>query len=319
MRSIGEQPPRGQSGALRFEVCARDEFAATEQVRVQLERLVSRTRFLRTSRPLSYVPKWWRQSGKPISLIARGPAVNAMSLAKSGLLYEDRLAGDAHGRIDDAFELASHLIGSPAPVAVSNAWAAVESLLIDPGESDQSVGGRVVAASRAAKMLAAAWPRAEFTRLSYRLLESPSLDVRIRAGLDEIGEDNVRRCALLLEHWVHVENTQDLAPQDRAAAQRMAQLRENPQAVLGRVEGYMGGALRRLYRHRNLVMHGGELRPVALSATTRTTGPLVGALLDRLAVAAHLRQEDPLHAIARAEVALQSVKTTKGLSFLLQV
>lgn len=319
MRSIGEQPPRNQSGGLWFEVCARDEIAAAEQVRSQLERLLSRTRFLRVSKPLSYDPKWWREKGKPISLRARGPAINAMSLAKSGLLYEDRLAGDAHGRIDDAFELASHLIGSPAPVAVSNAWAALESLLIDPGESDQSVGGKVIVATRAAKMLATAWPRAEFTRMSYRLLKSPSLDLKIRSGLDEIGDDNVRRCALLLQHWDQIENTADLSLEDQAAVQRIAQLKQNPQAVLGRVEGYMAGALRRLYRHRNLVMHGGELRPVALSATIRTTGPLVGALLDRLAVAAHLRREDPLHAIARTEVALQSIKSTKDLTFLLEM
>ena len=320
MKRIGQTAPRNQSGALRFDVEGRDEVAAATQVREQLERLVSRTRFLRSSERLAYEPWFWRSDGSRIRLRARGASVSAMSLAKSGLLYEDRLAGDAYGRIDDAFELASHLIGSPAPVAAANAWAAIESLLIDPGEADHLVGGRVVAADRAASILTAAWPRAELTRLSYRLTGRESHNPVVFRKLASIGsEDNVTRCLTLIQNWDGIRDTSVLGKSDQAAWRRMSELRTNPKAVLTRVENYMQGALRRLYRHRNLVMHGGELRPVALSATTRTTGPLVGALLDRLAVAAHLRKEDPLGALGRAEVVMKITKETGQLEHLLQM
>ncbi|GAA1389705.1 hypothetical protein GCM10009599_04880 [Luteococcus peritonei] len=59
MRSIDQPAPRGQSGALRFQLHARDRFAAASLVRDELERLVNRTKFLRTTKRLRYESTWW--------------------------------------------------------------------------------------------------------------------------------------------------------------------------------------------------------------------------------------------------------------------
>lgn len=97
----------------------------------------------------------------------------------------------------------------------------------------------------------------------------------------------------------------------------MSRLINSPAQVLGRVESYIKSSLRRLYRQRNLVMHGGALRPVALESTARTAGPLVGALLDRLSVAVHQQEHDPLDAIAKAQVSLRMAKSRGDISCLL--
>ena len=318
MRDIGERPPREQSGALRFHIRARDKFTAAQVVREELEGLVSRTRFLRTTDRLTYKPTLWLSDGSKISLVARGPSVSAMSLAKTGVLYRERQQGDPLSNLDEAFELASHLIGSSTPVAVSNAWAAVESLLIDSGENDRNTGGRVIAADRAAALVASGWARAELTRLSHRVAKLDTPDRVLMSQLDSLNsEDNASRCRVLAHAWPRVEHQRGLSPSDQAAVERMSRLINSPAQVLGRVESYIKSSLRRLYRQRNLVMHGGALRPVALESTARTAGPLVGALLDRLSVAVHQQEHDPLDAIAKAQVSLRMAKSRGDISCLL--
>lgn len=318
MKSIGANPPREQSGALRFQVQARDKYSAAHTVREEIEGLVSRTRFLRTTDRLSYVPTFWMEDGSTIHLAARGPAVSAMSLAKTGVLYQERQEGDRLSDLDEAFELASHLIGSPASVAVANAWAAVESLLIDSSESDRDAGGRVVAADRAAVLVSSGWARAELTRLSHRLAKVDRLDPFLEGRLESVGlADNASRCRELVQTWSRVERQQGLAPEDQAGVERISRLLADPAQVLGRVNSYMKSSFRRLYRQRNLVMHGGALRPAGLEATARTTGPLVGALLDRLSVAAHQQGHGPLDAIAKAQVSLSLAKSRGDITCLL--
>lgn len=83
----------------------------------------------------------------------------------------------------------------------------------------------------------------------------------------------------------------------------------NPRGDLGRIRGYIQDTFRRLYNQRNLVMHGGTFRSIALRATLRTAPPLVGAGLDRI-VRAQLGSDRRLTALqlsARAETELDLV------------
>ena len=64
------------------------------------------------------------------------------------------------------------------------------------------------------------------------------------------------------------------------------------------------GSLRRLYRQRNIVLHGGSTQSVALNATLRTAAPLVGAGLDRLTHAYLVDGVLPLALAAKAELRL---------------
>lgn len=92
----------------------------------------------------------------------------------------------------------------------------------------------------------------------------------------------------------------------------MCEVVARPCPTLGRVNGYLRGALRRLYRQRNIVLHGGSTRSVALRATLRTAGPLVGAALDRVAHGYAACDVAPLDLAGRAQLAVRIVDDPNG-------
>jgi hypothetical protein len=94
----------------------------------------------------------------------------------------------------------------------------------------------------------------------------------------------------------------------------MASLRANPRSVLCEVMTVYRITLRRLYRTRNIVLHGGSMQGVALQASLRTAAPLVGAGLDRIVHADQVEQLAPLDLAARAEIALRLVGGETSLS-----
>jgi hypothetical protein len=77
--------------------------------------------------------------------------------------------------------------------------------------------------------------------------------------------------------------------------------------VLKDIESYTTAAFRRLYRQRNLVLHGGITNGVALPASLRTITPLVGAAMDRIAHAWYVDNLSPLELAARARISLDTV------------
>jgi hypothetical protein len=72
------------------------------------------------------------------------------------------------------------------------------------------------------------------------------------------------------------------------------------------------GVLRRFYRQRNIVVHGGTTGSVAIEATLRTAPPLVGAGLDRLVHAKLQYGINPLELAARAANSLELVGDDLG-------
>ncbi|MFC8015085.1 hypothetical protein [Streptomyces cinereoruber] len=94
----------------------------------------------------------------------------------------------------------------------------------------------------------------------------------------------------------------------------MTDLVQNPVKQLNEVNQAFRIAMRRLYRTRNIVLHGGATQGVALDASLRTTAPLLGAGLDRIVHASYTEGLDPLDLAARAEVALQLVGGETGLA-----
>jgi hypothetical protein len=168
-----------------------------------------------------------------------------------------------------------------------------------------------VAADRAAALVAAGWPRAELTALSYRR-EVASSHPRLRRELSAVGGENRARVEVMVR-WLRAgEAFPDVTPADRAALDRMTELVSSPYKTLGRVNGYLRGALRRLYRQRNIVLHGGSTRSVALRASLRTAGPLVGAALDRIAHGYTTTEVSPLDLSARAQLALKLAEDPDG-------
>jgi hypothetical protein len=311
-----DEPPRTVVGGLRYQVEARDPERAVEIVADLVERLQARARFAASGAvtPLgdAYVPA----EGKafPLRVPARGARV--LSLAAERQLYVvgqevQRFGDQTRSTVDEALEIASALNQGPLAPAIAGGWAALESLLTEARDPDERE--KVVAASRAAALVACSWPRAELTALSYRVREVPGDPLpgklaacasnRERAAL--IADELKRQGGLpLVRSW--------RTGSDAAAINRMRELLADPRHVLERVRGYLEMSLRRLYRCRNIVLHGGSTGGVALPAALRTTAPLVGAALDRIAHAHLVTGTPPLALASRAETALRMVDDDLG-------
>jgi hypothetical protein len=305
-------------GGFVYRFTALDPFSAAEQARQMVERMTARSQFLRRDRggvtPLPYI--WVAGHSRPIPLDPPARGADVLTLVNEGHLYQ--VAG-ARGRIDDALELAAAVNRGPMAPAVAGAWAAVEALLTHPddpkGEHERS--GKAVAADRMASIIACSWPRAELTALAHRHKPSTKDDLARRIAACTTNQERARLVAEALNAGgaPALDFTgASTKYSDRPAAQRMADLVKDPRPVLGDVAGAFRIALRRLYRTRNIILHGGATQGVALEASLRTAAPLVGAGLDRIVHASYAEDLDPLDLAARAEVALQLVNGETGLS-----
>ena len=305
---------RRQVGGLRLVVSARDLASAALAVSSELQRMAAKTLFLRRPQGLTYAPYFYPEAGNAQSLTQGNQSVTAMSLVRTGVLYSHRDTGHRSGVLDDAVQLASTLVTGTPSVAAAGAWAALESVLVTGSDASDRTVGRSAAADRAAKILTSSWPRAELTRLSYKIDKSQCAG-RVCHDLDRVGERNLERAQII---WAGIGSGSISGfhkPRDQAAFLRMTALLSDTRSVLGRVEAYLRSSLRRLYRQRNMVLHGGSDRPIAISATVRTAGPLVAATLDRLVHAAEIDGLTAFEALARSEVFLGSAKSG-GLNLL---
>jgi hypothetical protein len=94
----------------------------------------------------------------------------------------------------------------------------------------------------------------------------------------------------------------------------MARVLADPYKELGDARAVFELVLRRVYRQRNIVVHGGTADSVAMEATLRTAAPLIGAGLDRLVHAKLVINLGPLELAARAANSLELVGEDGGPS-----
>jgi hypothetical protein len=305
-------------GGFEFGCTAREPYAAADQARRLVERLTARAAFLRKSRDgVVPVPRVWvRGHAEPIDLPVPARGADLLTLNKENHLY--RVSGP-QTKLDDALELAAAVNRGALAPAVAGGWAAVESLLCHPDDpkNDDERSGKAVAADRFAAIVACSWPRAELTALSHR--HDKAAGDALARSLDGCLSNLDRARAVSEAIAGHGPDILKFGRSgtrhtDPAAAQRMAKLLGNPKGVLNDVVGALRITMRRLYRARNIVLHGGATQGVALNAALRTAAPIFGAGLDRMVHAAQTEGLDPLDLAARAEVALQLVGGETGLS-----
>jgi hypothetical protein len=236
-----------------------------------------------------------------------------LSLVNEGRLYQ------VDGRrtlIDDALELAAPVNRGVLGPAVAGAWAAVESLLSHPDDpTEEERSGKAVAADRLAAIIACSWPRAELTALAHR--HQPELPDALAERLAACATNRDRASAVADAPMAG--NTLILADRfrrdaDFAAVHRMRRVVADPKGELASAVTVLRIAMRRLYRTRNIVLHGGSTQGVALKAALRIAAPLVGAGLDRITHATLVEGLAPLDLAARAEVGLKLVGGETGLS-----
>lgn len=295
-----------QNGGFVFKVTAKDKYQAVEQVAVIVDRLVARASLVRGfDRPkpmeVAYVA-----GGGSVAMKARSRGAYVLSLRAEDRVYEvlRRTA------LDDALELAAGLNhGSPGP-AITGGWAAVEALLVSStDESDGRDGRGNVASERMAALVACSWPRSELTRLAHQHLPGERDATRVR--LDSCAT-NRERSIVVADALTGGNELALSSASDQAAAARMSKMLAHPHATLGDVRTHVNSAMRRLYRQRNIVMHGGATGAVALDSALRTAAPLVGAGLDRIVHAAFADGTDALTLADRAHLRLRLVGGADG-------
>ena len=287
-----------QDGGFLFTISALDPEAAVARVSEVLDQLSARVA-VGTRRDLAFLGRVWIKGvAEPhqTARVRRGVWVEA--LKRENQLYDARSTGGIHA----AIELLSHLQSSSPGAAVAGGWAAIEALL---SESEN----RAQAADRLAMLVACSYPRAEFTVLSYAI---PKNDIRLDARLRGVDE-NRRRCDIVAKALTTREiDLNGLSDSDRIAVVRISAVLDNPRQVLAAIKKHATIAFSRLYRQRNLVLHGGRTNAVALRASLRTAAPIVGAGINRIVHASYVDSLSPLQLVARAKFALATVGTPSG-------
>ena len=313
-RTHSSEPVPRQNGAFAYAVRGKDAAAAVRTAAAKIDRIQARRSYARgslrgTGRLLEPLGQAWVAGHIPFNLDRPGRGAIVLSLESEATMY----LADANERLDEALELAAQINGGPASSAVTGAWAAIESLLNHPGDPADREDGRVVAASRLAALVACSWPRAELTALSYK--HSPSdpdtdpLAAQLARCVDNRARSTVIADTLTAGHTLALR-----ASAEQTAQQRMIKLLGDPRRELNDVRDMIDNTFRRLYRQRNIVVHGGSTAGPALHATLRTAAPLLGAGLDRLVHGQLTTGVAPLDLAARAENSLALVADPYGPS-----
>lgn len=288
-------------GGLLFSIRALDADVAVARVSELLDQLGARVA-IGTKRDLKLLGQVWiGGTTTPVRLDRAKRGVWVKALEREGQLF------DVHssGRIHAAIELLSHLQSSSPGAAVAGGWAAIEALLSEPGSD------RVEAADRLATLVACSYPRAELTALSYDVSRK---EREFAARLEGV-HGNRLRCDIIADALLEgtlVAN--QLRGSVSVAAARTLEMLRNPRKTLTLVQEHASNAFRRLYRQRNMVLHGARTEAVALRASLRTAAPLVGAGIDRIIHAHYVGNVAPFPLTAQAQIALATVGTDGGPS-----
>lgn len=285
-----------QSGSVLLATRARDPWSAVETAAEAVAQVSARAAVgSRLGRLRAKGVGWIAGHERSYPLHPR-TRVQLRSLKTSAHVFE--LALDpAAAVVNDAIEIFSALESGTRGAALTGGWAAVEGLLLRPGE-----GPHVLAADRLATIIACAFPRAELTTLSHR--HRPAIPDALTASLVDVTV-NLERCRIVEDSIRAGHSPVVRRPSDQALVKRVDSMIAYPAEKLGNVRRYVGDTLRRLYTQRNLIMHAGSFQSVTLRATLRTAPSLVAAGVDRV-VGAQLgdRRTDPLALAARAETEL---------------
>ncbi len=284
--------------AMIFKVQARDTIGAAQAARNESDRFAART-LIATGKPLNRFPTLWVKGSatpSPLTEASRGVGVKE-------LFREDRIFSiDASQSVDAALELLAHLEGSSPPAAIAGGWAAIEGLLADPND-------RATAANNLATLVTCSFPRAELTALSYRAQRAHPEQCRELEG----AQTNRERSRILAKMIVDGCMPEMPGVADQAAVARLKKLLANPGPELQTIREAIGESFHRLYRQRNLILHGARLDSVALTASLRTVTKLAGAGMDRITHGHYVQKLRPLELVAKANLALALVNSDSPL------
>jgi hypothetical protein len=282
-------------GATVLDVEARDVYSAADKAGELVDLFASRV-LVGVGRGLEALPRAWIAGlNKPLRL-RRRRRVEVRSLERHSKLYDQA----ADSPVDSALALLARLDTAAPMTAAAAGWAAIESTFKAPGDE----GGHL-AADRVGAIATCSFARRELSSLAWH---------RIKTVKDEYSRElrrlgGTRDQALAVADLLRAGDTLGLSdPQDRAAEARMLEVVQAPSDTLTTVRRYINDSVRRLYRQRNLVMHGGRTEAVALRASLRAAAPLVGAAFDVVAHQWYENEREPLRVAAQAGIAFEILR-----------
>ena len=276
------------SGGLLIKIKARDPMGAVHLAADKIDRFTSRASVATNDRLYPWPTIWVRGEavGFPLGPRPRGVRVKA-------LYREDQIFSDSDSTVDAALELLAHLETSSPSAAIAGGWATMEALLAEPND-------RAGAAESFASVVACSFPRAELTTLSYTAARTcPDLRTDLHACKDNRDRALIVAKAILDGHTLHLRRHSDVA-----AHKRMQKLLHSPSKILSDIQMHVADTFHRLYRQRNLILHGGRTNGIALQASLRTTAKLVGAGMDRITHAWYVERLRPIELAARSKSAI---------------
>jgi hypothetical protein len=289
------------AGALILKVKARDVAGAAQLARSESDRYAART-LLATGQPLNRIPKLWVSgSAAPVDLDHDRRGVEVKELYREDRIFS---AADANKSVDAALELLSHLDGTSPAAAVAGGWGAIEGLLAS-GPNDRSS-----AADNLAGLVTCSFPRAELTRLGYLVQQNyPGTYPALEDAASNRERSHVLGGMIIAQKMPMLRGLSD-----QAAVARMHKLFLDPKLELQIIRQSISESFHRLYRQRNLILHGGKLDSVALTPGLRTVAKLAGAGMDRVTHGHYVQNLKPLDLVAKADTALALVNATNPLA-----
>lgn len=278
--------------AVILKVNARDYDGAAKVARGEAERYSARA-LIATGKALRPLPFLWvKGAAQPASLTEDSRGVGVKELYRGDRVF----TANANQSVDAAIELLAHLDGSSPPAAIAGGWGAIEGLLADPND-------RASAADNLATLVTCSFARSELTPLSYSFQKNHPQEASDLNGVD-INRDRARIVAQMIVEGRMPRMHREV---DQAAVERLNKLLANPHYELLTIRDAISESFHRLYRQRNLILHGGRLDSVALSASLRTVAKLAGAGMDRITHGWHVQSLKPLELVAKANMSLALV------------
>jgi hypothetical protein len=242
---------------------------------------------------------WVRGDAQPVALNGESRGVRVKALYLEDLTFE----ATEHRSVDAAIEMLAHVDGSSPTAAIAGGWSAIEGLLAGPTD-------RASAADNLAALVTCSWPRAELTSLASRARKEHTEVADATKGCTT-NRDRSRAMAMLILEG----RMPDLhRTADRAAVMRVEKVLGSPKSELSTIKESIAEAFHRLYRQRNLILHGGKLDSVSLSASLRTVAKLAGAGMDRITHGQYVQDLRLLELVARAELSLSLADKSNALA-----
>jgi hypothetical protein len=283
-----------QQGGLLLDLLAREPESAVQAAAERIEMFYARVllSLRKEIEPLPHV--WVAGARRRFSLERRIRGIKIGAMRRENRIW---LESDPDSYIDPAIELLTPLqIGSPS-AAIAGGWAAIESLLGEPRNK------KADPAERMATIVACSFPRAELTDLAYAIIKVTGT----RADELKRAPTNKDRSELVAK-WILAGTVPELTNwADRAAVKRVEEILRDPQRRMKVIRDHIHDTFARLYRQRNLVLHAGRTKAVAIRATLRTAAPLVGAGLDRISHARFVKNLRPIQLAGRARTSLDNL------------